>query len=364
MSAWQQDQHKLFRQYLGECSIEDDLTCEKDAFERSVDGATGSGICSVNTGGSAWFWFTVMSTVGYGNQAPVTAQGRSLVSGLSWLCTALFGGISLVAGGVIATLSDDLFRRYHLAVLTKHSASVAFWAAATVLWLVIQATIGYAWWKDRSPEVTFTRYDSLWWSYISLTTVGLGDYFLEPETMFTVDVFLWSLLFFIGFVTVTTFLNKVTSWLGSFYTHTTSNLKERMARSDPLSGRVSDYKKTNKEALHDINALVDMMGSIKGHDNIGMTLKKRKILIRLLAQTEHELEDFSTLGGVSPSIRKEDTAALKKEEDILSEILSRIRLEQRLMQESSRSKVDTDSERLSNYSGGAVGHVDVRSGAQ
>ena len=41
---------------------------------------------------------SVMTTVGYGNQAPVTTEGRALVAGLAWITIIMFGGISLVAG--------------------------------------------------------------------------------------------------------------------------------------------------------------------------------------------------------------------------------------------------------------------------
>jgi hypothetical protein len=58
-SSWKEDQGRLFREYL-----EDDYISSLEAFNRSVAEATGSDYCEENIGATAWFWFTVMTTVG------------------------------------------------------------------------------------------------------------------------------------------------------------------------------------------------------------------------------------------------------------------------------------------------------------
>jgi hypothetical protein len=57
--SWRQQQELLYKQYLekNNCAA-DDVQCIDEANEQSIYDATGSGYCSVNTGGSAWFWFT------------------------------------------------------------------------------------------------------------------------------------------------------------------------------------------------------------------------------------------------------------------------------------------------------------------
>ena len=59
MYVWENDQASLQAHYLQQfnCS-DDDSACRSDAFNRSINEATGSGSCSLNTGGTAWFWFT------------------------------------------------------------------------------------------------------------------------------------------------------------------------------------------------------------------------------------------------------------------------------------------------------------------
>jgi uncharacterized protein YycO len=57
VEAWQQDQDRIYQQYLndfdcGNSTLTDDIVCREDAFNRSINEATGSEFCSVNTGGT------------------------------------------------------------------------------------------------------------------------------------------------------------------------------------------------------------------------------------------------------------------------------------------------------------------------
>jgi hypothetical protein len=54
----------------------------------------------------------------------------------------------------------------------------------------------------------FSFQDGYWFSYISTTTVGLGDIFLEPETIQSRDLVTFPLLFLVGFVYLSSFLGK------------------------------------------------------------------------------------------------------------------------------------------------------------
>jgi Ion channel len=59
----------------------------------------------------------------------------------------------------------------------------------------------------------FSARDAYWFAYISTTTVGLGDYFLEPEVFTRSDLMLFPMLFLFGFVLLASFLNKFTELL-------------------------------------------------------------------------------------------------------------------------------------------------------
>jgi hypothetical protein len=50
--------------------------------------------------------------------------------------------------------------------------------------------------------------DGYWFSFISTTTVGLGDIYLEPEVIQARDLVTFPLLFLVGFVFLSSFLGK------------------------------------------------------------------------------------------------------------------------------------------------------------
>ena len=58
--VWHENQAVLYEKYIQEynCTSDDDLECISEALSQSSMEATGSSGCEVNTGGSAWFWFT------------------------------------------------------------------------------------------------------------------------------------------------------------------------------------------------------------------------------------------------------------------------------------------------------------------
>lgn len=56
--VWEQNQTALYDMYMQELNCTPtDSNCTQDALTQSINAATGSGSCSVNTGASAWFWF-------------------------------------------------------------------------------------------------------------------------------------------------------------------------------------------------------------------------------------------------------------------------------------------------------------------
>jgi hypothetical protein len=58
-SVWEEDRERIFSEYLADESID-----PIEALNLSILEATGRDHCRENIGGTAWFWFTVMTTVG------------------------------------------------------------------------------------------------------------------------------------------------------------------------------------------------------------------------------------------------------------------------------------------------------------
>lgn len=62
-TSWRQDQARLYQDYVSE--IENPTFDNKRLiFKRASVEATGGEGCEANFAGTAWFWFTIMTTVG------------------------------------------------------------------------------------------------------------------------------------------------------------------------------------------------------------------------------------------------------------------------------------------------------------
>ena len=66
--SWKQDQQRLKEEYNEEEHGDDDSLESKvetlKALVGSINNATGRASCEANVAGTAWFWFTVMTTIG------------------------------------------------------------------------------------------------------------------------------------------------------------------------------------------------------------------------------------------------------------------------------------------------------------
>lgn len=82
--------------------------------------------------------------------------------------------------------------------------------------------------------IDFSLREGYWFSYISTTTVGLGDIILEPEVIVEVDLVIFPLLFLLGFVILSSFLGKLAAAIGH------SARRRRRNVVDALLGKVKD----------------------------------------------------------------------------------------------------------------------------
>eukprot|EP00522_Entomoneis_paludosa_P010230 CAMPEP_0172440536 /NCGR_PEP_ID=MMETSP1065-20121228/1163_1 /TAXON_ID=265537 /ORGANISM="Amphiprora paludosa, Strain CCMP125" /LENGTH=536 /DNA_ID=CAMNT_0013189429 /DNA_START=88 /DNA_END=1698 /DNA_ORIENTATION=- len=181
-----------------------------DASNRALDEATGGDKCSLNGSGSAWFWFTVETTVGYGNQAPVSGGGRLLVFTAGFFSILAFGSLLATSGSVIAELTDRTFFQLHpsLARFSHPGWGSLYWGVLWGLWMFLIAYVTKKWKEIRLDEELGLG-SAYWFSYITTTTVGLGDIFLEPEVIVGIDLLYFPLLFLVGFTLLSAFVSKL-----------------------------------------------------------------------------------------------------------------------------------------------------------
>ncbi|GKY98450.1 hypothetical protein MPSEU_000802400 [Mayamaea pseudoterrestris] len=183
-----------------------------DIFLRSVDQATGRAGCYPNSVASVWFWFTVMTTIGYGNAVPITWQGRTMFFTIGFLNILLFGAVAASAGYVLSSLANDFASRQGIPIESKPWISCIFWAVLLYLWMLVIAYV-YQQWKYVRLGVDLSLSDAYWWSFVSLTTVGLGDLSLEPEALVASDLLTFPVMFLVGFSLFGSFIADLTTVL-------------------------------------------------------------------------------------------------------------------------------------------------------
>lgn len=210
MATWRNDQEILNKTYYAKfLSTMTPFNATLEALRTSIQHATGGSACEVNRAASGWFWFTILSTVGYGNQAPATRVGKALVYTAGFISILAFAGILATAGYIASAVWDDMLVRLKLRFFAKDWVSCIIWGCFYYIWMVVIAASTKAWKITRMGETDFTMSDGYWFSYISSTTVGLGDIYLEPEGLLYRDLISFSLLLLVGFVLVSAFLGKL-----------------------------------------------------------------------------------------------------------------------------------------------------------
>ena len=151
--------------------------------------------------------FSVMTTIGYGNVSPESVGGRALVFTMGFISIILFAAASARAACVITSVLDKFLVKMRLTVLTRPWTQLILWGSFYFIWLVLIALVYNQWRVERLGEAAAIPFTSAYWfSFISTTTVGFGDYYLEPEVIVGVDCLLFPIIFLLGFSTLASFL--------------------------------------------------------------------------------------------------------------------------------------------------------------
>lgn len=137
-----------------------------------------------------------------------------------------------------------------------------------------------AWWKDDRLEEHLPYKDAYWFSFISTTTVGFGDYYLDHEVIQKRDLIVWPLLFLTGFVLLSSFLNKLSECILGWFPQDGPTLEENLENTDvpclPTLGK--NFLKSKKKRRK-----AEMLRSA------GVS---RKVLIAELDDIEEEVEQL------------------------------------------------------------------------
>ena len=225
----------------------------------------------------------------------------------------------IVNASTLTALIDDLFRRTHLSGLKKPVYSAPLWGIASFSYIMLVAWYARRYWDSFIPNYEYTTADSYWFSYITLLTVGLGDFYVQPQGLFTSDVIIWTTLLLHGFGILASFLDRFTSLIFSCIPKRKEPFEYHLCRTDILgTGINTPYSKSldilrelvEERSEHDHDAdgnLLDAKhrSSFSGRDDWALTpdgntinlhrikilTEKKTLLIKLLLENQSELED-------------------------------------------------------------------------
>lgn len=129
----------------------------------------------------------------------------------------LFGGILASSGNVVAVIYDDFVKKIRWSALARPFWSMLFWMIVTALYTIWMGAMAYKWWKWRIEEDAPSIHEGFWFAYLTTTTVGLGDYYFQPEVIFMADTFSFAFIVLAAFVFFAAFLTRLSDFvLGEF----------------------------------------------------------------------------------------------------------------------------------------------------
>jgi len=254
---------------------------DEEAHMNALENASGSDECIVNTAGGAIFWFTIMTTIGYGNTAPITPGGRLLVYFMGFVSILAFTAVMGHAGYILLVIVDDFFYRKNLKKLTEGFLAVLFWLCMLILWILVLAGISVLYTRDRYGDGHDNDLaENFWWAFISVTTVGFGDVYIPHDVFRAGDMFYVPLILLLGFVMLANFLYKLSDFILGIYrrnfaSHTNDeglgsilyqNRKNASTDEEVEVGNSNDGKVTFPISLDNNNNSVEDNNHIKGDE--------------------------------------------------------------------------------------------------
>ncbi|KAK8734065.1 hypothetical protein OTU49_005997 [Cherax quadricarinatus] len=336
------EQRAIFMQSLTNISVHTvseyqlRVSAELRQYESAVEDAVGAGVSPLdphlphyhwNYIESVFFASTVITTIGYGNMAPVTTWGRVFCILFGFVGIPVTLTVIADLGTIFANLVSTMSK--HLGTLTRNCAPVKKLQAlqfahggsrgmvvlgavgALLLYISVGGSI-FILWED------WTFFEAFYFCFITMTTIGLGD--LVPER--TEFMLVCTLYILIGLALTSTIIELVRRQ----YAESWQQMKELSGRLGELSGPLAEHLKRLGEQAGDINIDVHLMKDLKELrsaiqlSNRLQALSKldpkmgndTKIVELLKAHLNEEKDDSAFLGSLEDTELLQPSAAKRK----------------------------------------------------
>jgi hypothetical protein len=299
--SWHQNKESLYDQYMRDLGDNITESNRVEALLSAISNATGSEGCSGNVAASGWFFFTVMTTIGYGNQVIQTGAGRGLVACLGFFGILAFGAVSAAGSQILIVVFDDFVARFNLKILSRPSVGVVLWTIVAFAWTVFVADRSYEWWKNRLPEYQqpyANFWDSVWFAYLTTTTIGLGDFYYQPAYIFVVDLFTLSLACLVCFVFFATLISQIASLFSGHFPNAVEKLRNRVERTNWMSADTNEEVIAETKLIEVLQRLLENENSESPENvsSLAVILKEEELLQKVLELRAEERQKITEMG--------------------------------------------------------------------
>uniref|UniRef100_A0A6V1TE77 Potassium channel domain-containing protein n=1 Tax=Heterosigma akashiwo TaxID=2829 RepID=A0A6V1TE77_HETAK len=147
-----------------------------------------------NLEGSVFFCWTIMTTIGYGDYAPKTNGGKVFTFFFTIISVPLFVVALAHLSSMLAKAAEAVFREYHDRFCNNKNSYVPGIVSLGLFFLLV-LSVGFS-----ASQSDWSYLDACYFSIISLTTVGLGDYSpsLDNTNSWAFILYLWLGLLLVG----------------------------------------------------------------------------------------------------------------------------------------------------------------------
>ncbi|XP_078671730.1 potassium channel, subfamily K, member 16-like [Branchiostoma floridae x Branchiostoma belcheri] len=210
----------------------------------TLDNSTAADTSNWDFGNSFFFSSTVVTTIGYGHISPSTRGGQAFLIPYALigipLCGLMLNGIGENIGGYVTKKKEQWAKKRWSKKVSERTAEVLVMLILFLLFLVFLVFI---------PSAIFLALEgwsyniSIYYSFVTLTTIGFGDYVpgqnSDQRVVYRLAILCW---FMIGLAWMAVILNQVSTFLTEVGVKAQTARDERRKKKDGDKGEGEDNK--------------------------------------------------------------------------------------------------------------------------